>query len=171
MKVTFIEAVRLGFVNFRNFKGTATRRHYWYFVLFTVLLGIVLSTIEGIIWPAEDATNILDAANQNTPLSNIAGLILLLPSLALSSRRLRDAGWSGKWLLLFLVPLIALVFSAIGLIGYLQQSATPEVEALAAAAAYFVPTLFLAIVVQVFLLVLCLLPTKTKEQGNRYAEN
>jgi hypothetical protein len=35
---------------------------------------------------------------------------------------------------------------------------------------YFVPALLLAFAVQVFLLVLCLKRSKSKEDGNRYAE-
>jgi hypothetical protein len=45
----------------------------------------------------------------------------------------------------------------------------PEVEAAAAFIAFFVPALILAFGIQVFLLILCLLPSKSREQGNKYA--
>jgi uncharacterized membrane protein YhaH (DUF805 family) len=45
MNITFVGAVKSVFVNFRKFRGTATRREYWFFVLATVLLAFVLSTI------------------------------------------------------------------------------------------------------------------------------
>jgi hypothetical protein len=57
----------------------------------------------------------------------------------------------------------------LGVVGYLNSTSAPEVEVLATSVAYFVPTLLIAFGVQVFLLVLCLLPTKTREQGNKYA--
>jgi uncharacterized membrane protein YhaH (DUF805 family) len=49
MKMTFVGAVKSVFVNFRKFKGTATRREYWFFILATVLISIVLSTVESFI--------------------------------------------------------------------------------------------------------------------------
>jgi uncharacterized membrane protein YhaH (DUF805 family) len=170
MKVTFVDAVRLGFVKFKVYRGTSSRREYWYFVLFSVLLGIVLSTIESIIWPQDLTADPIEALNQFTPLSNLAALILLLPTLALTSRRIRDAGWSGRWLLLFLLPFVTLAFGSFGLIEYLDSSVLAPQDVVAATLAYFMPTLLLAFGIQIFLLVLCILPSKSKEAGNRYAD-
>ncbi|MFM1994688.1 MAG: hypothetical protein RLZZ610_205 [Actinomycetota bacterium] len=169
MKITFVDAVKSAFVNFRKFKGTATRREYWFFILATVLIGIVLSTIESIIWPPIETDDLIEAINQPTPLTSISALILLIPTLAVTSRRIQDSGWSGKWLFLYLLPLVPLVMGILGVVGYLNSTSAPEVEVLATSVAYFVPTLLIAFGVQVFLLVLCLLPTKTREQGNKYA--
>ncbi len=169
MKITFIDAVKSAFVNWRKFKGTATRREYWFFVLATVLIGIVLSTIESIIWPPIETDDLVEAINQPTPLTSISALILLIPTLAVTSRRIQDSGWSGKWLFLYLLPIVPLVMGILGVVGYLNSTSAPEVEVLATSVAYFVPTLLIAFGVQVFLLVLCLLPTKTREQGNKYA--
>lgn len=169
MKMSFAQAVKSVFVNWRKFKGVASRREYWFFVLFTVLLGIVLSTIESIIWPPVETTDLIEAINQPTPLSSIAGIVLLIPTLAVSARRIQDSGWSARWLFLYLLPLVPLVMGIIGVIGYLNSTSAPEIEVLATSVAYFVPTLLIAFAVQVFLLVLCLLPSKTSEQGNKYA--
>jgi uncharacterized membrane protein YhaH (DUF805 family) len=169
MKITFVEAVKSGFLKFRVFKGTSSRPEYWYFVLFTLLLSIVLGTVEAIIWPPVQTEDLMEALQQPTPLSNVAALVLLVPSLAVTSRRIRDAGWSGKWLLTLLLPVIPFVFGAVGAISYLESVASPSVEELVGLISYFVPALLLAIVVQIFLLVLCIRPTKTQEQGNKYA--
>jgi uncharacterized membrane protein YhaH (DUF805 family) len=169
MKVTFVEAVKSAFVNFRKFKGTASRREYWFYILATVLIGIVLSTIESIIWPPIETDDLIEAINQPTPLTSIAGLLLLIPTLAVTSRRIQDSGWSGKWLFLYLLPIVPLLMGIIGVVGYLQSTSAPEIEVLATSVAYFVPTLLIAFGVQVFLLILCLLPSKSREQGNKYA--
>ncbi len=169
MKITFVDAVKAAFVNFRKFKGTATRREYWFYILATVLIGIVLSTIESIIWPPIETDDLIEAINQPTPLSSIAALILLIPTLSVTSRRIQDSGWSGKWLFLYLLPIVPLLMGIIGVVGYLQSTAAPEIEVLATSVAYFVPTLLIAFAVQVFLLILCLLPSKSREQGNKYA--
>jgi uncharacterized membrane protein YhaH (DUF805 family) len=170
MKITFIDSVKNVFVNWKRFKGTATRREYWFFVLFTVLLGIVLSTIESIIWPPVETTDLIEALNQPTPLTGISALILLIPSLSVSARRLQDAGWSGKWLFMYLSPIIPLFLGVVGLGGYLETAVGPDSELLAASVAYFFPTLLVAFAVQVFLVILCVLPSKPKEAGNKYAQ-
>ena len=169
MKITFVDAVKSAFVNFRKFRGTAPRREYWFFVLATVLIGIVLSTIESIIWPPIETGDLIEAINQPTPLTSIAGLLLLIPTLAVTSRRIQDSGWSGKWLFLYLLPIVPLLMGIIGVVGYLQSTSAPEIEVLATSVAYFVPTLLIAFGVQVFILILCLLTSKSREQGNKYA--
>ena len=169
MKMTFVDAIRSVFVNWKKFKGNATRREYWFFVLATVLIGIVLSTIESIIWPPIETGDLIEAINQPTPLTSISALILLIPTLSVTSRRMQDSGWSGKWLFLYLLPIIPLVMGILGVVGYLQNTSAPEVEVLATSVAYFVPTLLIAFGVQVFILILCLLPSKSREQGNKYA--
>lgn len=166
---SFLDSIKSAFVHWKKFKGAATRREYWFFVLFTLLIGIVLSTVEAIIWPPVETTDLIDAINQPTPLTSAMALVLLIPTLSLTSRRLQDAGWSGKWLFLYLTPVIPLALGVFGVISYLDTTVAPEVEALAVSVAYFVPTLLLAFAIQVFLLVLCLLPSKPKEAGNKYA--
>ena len=168
-KISFVEAVKSAFVNWNKFKGAASRREYWFFVLFTVLLGIVLSTIESVIWPPVETTDLIESINQPTPISSVMALILLIPTLSITSRRLQDAGWSGKWLFLYLAPLVPLALGVFGVVNYLETTVNPEVEALAVSVAYFVPTLLMAFAIQVFLLVLCLLPSKPKEAGNKYS--
>ena len=170
MKVTFADAVKSGFLKFRVFKGTSSRPEYWYFVLFSVLLSIVLGTVEGLVWPPIQTDDLMEALRQPTPLSNVAALVLLVPSLAVTCRRIRDAGWSGKWLWALLLPVIPFVVGAVGTINYLESVASPSIEDLASLISYFVPAVLLAIMVQIFLLVLCLRPSKSKEAGNRYAE-
>jgi uncharacterized membrane protein YhaH (DUF805 family) len=80
MKITFVEAVKSGFLKFRVFKGTSSRPEYWYFVLFTLLLTIVLGTVEAVIWPPVQTEDLMEALQQPTPLSNVAALVLLVPS-------------------------------------------------------------------------------------------
>ncbi len=71
------------FKNYINFSGRTSRKDYW----LTVLLLLIVSLVLGAILPM---------------LCGIWGLIVLLPSLAICARRLRDAGFSPWWLLLLL---------------------------------------------------------------------
>lgn len=94
--MNFIEAVQSCFRNYVGFSGRAARSEYWYWVLFAILVDI--------------ATNLIDAGIGSTGhfgvVSIIAGLILLLPGIAVSARRLHDRDKSGWFLLLGLIPLV-----------------------------------------------------------------
>ncbi|MCE6971891.1 DUF805 domain-containing protein, partial [Cereibacter sphaeroides] len=65
---------------------------YWYFALFTFLVGGVC--------------NIADRLSGVEVMAFVFGLVSLIPSLAVAFRRLHDAGHSGAWL--FLPPLVLL---------------------------------------------------------------
>lgn len=79
----FVGAIKAGFKNYVVFKGTATRPEYWYWVLFAFLVTLVTNALDG--------TGVLAGA---------FGLATFLPGLAVTVRRLRDAGFSWTWLLL-----------------------------------------------------------------------
>lgn len=82
---TPIDAVKVGFLNLANFSDTATRFEYWWFFAF-VLLATATATV------------LHEKAYQ------IVALLLLLPFIAVGTRRLHDVGRSGWWQLFFLVP-------------------------------------------------------------------
>jgi uncharacterized membrane protein YhaH (DUF805 family) len=106
----FVGAIKAGFKKYAVFTGTASRSEYWYWVLFTFLVNIVVSAL--------DATGTLQL---------IFSLGTLLPSLAVTVRRLRDAGFSWLWILLplpafavFMYGLIVLVNEFV-VLGILEQ--------------------------------------------------
>ncbi|MBO7190688.1 MAG: DUF805 domain-containing protein [Elusimicrobiaceae bacterium] len=87
----FVDVLKKHYI---DFSGRATRTQFWMFVLFeivvAILLGIVLSFIGDI----------------GAVIAKICGLALLLPSLGIGARRLRDGGFSPWWLLLEFVPVV-----------------------------------------------------------------
>jgi len=93
-QMTFGKSISTCMGKYVDFTGRASRPEYWWFYLFTVLLS----------W----GSMIVD----NTGLiSGIVNLALLLPSLAVSARRLHDTNRSGWWMLIAitiigLIPLI-----------------------------------------------------------------
>jgi len=180
MKMTFVGAVKSVFVNFKKFKGTAARREYWFFVLATVLIGIVLSTIESIFWPPSlgaapvdsiDQPNLLQTALDSlvsSPLSTLATLIILIPQLAVTSRRFQDAGLSGRWLLLLLFQ-VPLLVGAPEFLAYVNTTPVTDIEILAAEFPLFVASVFGALFAQLLVFIFTLLPSRSREQGNKYA--
>ena len=75
------------------FSGRARRTEYWMFSLFNFIALILLAGIDGVLG--------------TTPLFYLVyALGVLLPSLAVSIRRLHDTNRSGWWLLISLIPLV-----------------------------------------------------------------
>lgn len=85
----FLEAVSVCFRKFVTFSGRASRSEYWYFILFTALAGFVTALIDIAIFGTD---------NDVSPLNSLVSLIIFLPSLAVSWRRLHDTNRSGWWI-------------------------------------------------------------------------
>lgn len=78
---------------YATFSGRASRSEFWWFYLFTVLLGWGATAVGALSAPGTGAGEIL---------SLIVSLALFLPTLAVGCRRLHDIGRSGWWQLLVL---------------------------------------------------------------------
>lgn len=81
------------------FSGRASRREYWWFVLFSTLVSIALMVADLALGTFSDDAGM-------GMLGGLYVLLVLLPSLGLSVRRLHDIGRSGWWLLISFVPLV-----------------------------------------------------------------
>lgn len=92
------EAVRSVFSKYATFSGRARRSEFWYFVLFQIIMGVVLGLFGLIL--GEFLAKIIDG---------IWTLAILLPTLAVTWRRLHDIGKSGVWYFIFLIPLGAII--------------------------------------------------------------
>jgi uncharacterized membrane protein YhaH (DUF805 family) len=92
------------------FEGRARRMEYWMFALISFVVSIAIGFGVGFVGG-------MLGLDQNVlmMLSFAYSLAVLIPSLAVSVRRMHDTGRSGWWLLIILVPIIGaivlLVFS------------------------------------------------------------
>jgi uncharacterized membrane protein YhaH (DUF805 family) len=84
------------------FSGRARRREYWFFALFNFIISLVLVALDFLF-------GTIDPQAGAGLLSGLYALAVLIPSLAVSVRRLHDTGRSGWWLLIALVPLIGAI--------------------------------------------------------------
>jgi uncharacterized membrane protein YhaH (DUF805 family) len=100
----FADAVRSAIVNnYVNFSGRASRSEYWWFALFNTVIAIGS-------FPIDVALGYDFTDPYSTPwVSNLFSLLLLLPGLGLSVRRLHDTGRSGWMLLIGIIPCIGLI--------------------------------------------------------------
>jgi len=81
-----------------NFSGRASRSEYWWFFLFCLIVEI-FAFVYG---------EMYEEVGSDT-LSTVAGMVLLLPSVAVGARRLHDTNLSGWWQLLFIPPAFAML--------------------------------------------------------------
>lgn len=91
------EAVISVLSNWNNFSDRACRSEFWYFALASAILGAIVGAIE----LATGLTSIEDP-NATGPLSAILNLLLAIPTIAVTSRRLQDYGYSGWWQLSYI---------------------------------------------------------------------
>jgi uncharacterized membrane protein YhaH (DUF805 family) len=96
--MNFGQAISSGFKKYVDFTGRAARSEFWYWTLFAVLASIAGGAIDFVLFPGAITS----------PVQSIVGLVLLLPGIAVSIRRLHDLDRTGWWFLL--------AFTVIGII-------------------------------------------------------
>ena len=90
----FLETMKKAF----NFSDRSRRKEYWMFMLIATLIMFLLTLV--------DVFAGLEIAEDVGILSTLFSLILIIPSLAVTFRRLHDTGKSGWWILISLIPII-----------------------------------------------------------------
>ncbi len=84
------------------FDGRARRREFWMFCLFSFIISIILSIVDSVL-----GNKIVNGYGSSTGiLGSIFSLVVLIPSLAVTVRRLHDTNHSGWWWFLMLIPII-----------------------------------------------------------------
>jgi DNA-binding CsgD family transcriptional regulator len=100
--MTFFDAIRICFSKYAEFKGLASRPEFWWFALFVTLVASALTLIDEVV-------------------ASIFLIAVLLPLLAVGTRRLRDSGYSGWWQLFLLAPVAGII-----VLGFLWASPPKE---------------------------------------------
>ena len=91
LKESFIS----GFTNWKNFSGRACRSEFWYFTLSVSLTSFFLAMFEA-------AVGIFSEEFGYGPFSALFQIIVIIPSISITSRRLQDRGISGWWQLSYI---------------------------------------------------------------------
>jgi uncharacterized membrane protein YhaH (DUF805 family) len=84
------------------FQGRARRREYWMFTLINLLIVTGLSFVDMV-------TGWYSLAGEVGMLSGLYSVAVLIPSLAVSVRRLHDTDRSGWWVLLCFLPIVGVI--------------------------------------------------------------
>ncbi|MFE4835993.1 DUF805 domain-containing protein [Arthrobacter sp. NPDC056691] len=120
----FPAAVKRFFKKYATFSGRASRSEYWWWALVSIIVSFVLN-IAISVGTAASSSSGLSSSPQLGPgatfgmiLLVIWGLATIVPSIALTVRRLHDSNKSGWMALLGLIPfagpIILLVFALLG---------------------------------------------------------
>ncbi|HKJ43372.1 MAG TPA: DUF805 domain-containing protein [Sunxiuqinia sp.] len=95
---------------YADFSGRARRKEYWMFVLFNILFAIVALILD----------NLLGLTVGKLPYGVfyfLYSLVVLIPGLAVSVRRLHDIGKSGWMILISLIPIVGGIWLLILLVS------------------------------------------------------
>lgn len=97
------------FKKYAVFEGRARRTEYWMFQLFNCIFLVLLTLVE--------------SATQNTGiLIGLYVLVVLLPNLSVTIRRLHDTNRSGWWFLISFLPVIGPII----LLVFMAQNSVSE---------------------------------------------
>ena len=98
--MTFIQSVKTVLISrYFDFEGRSSRSEYWWSYLAITILNITIVILS----------NSLDPSSGIHIILLLSYIVLLIPSLAVSVRRLHDIDKSGWWLLISLIPLIGAI--------------------------------------------------------------
>ena len=104
--VGFCKAVGLAFKNFGKCSGRSRRSEFWYFLLFVFCIELLFSILT-------TSFQISDHSRSASPMYTLFGylqvifiLVILIPYISLSVRRLHDTGQSGFLFLVSFIPFI-----------------------------------------------------------------
>ena len=91
--MNFGQAIAVCLSKYATFSGRASRPEFWWFFLFQILISLAASMLGDVV-------------------AGLVSLGLLLPALAVGTRRLHDIGKSGWWQLIMLtvIGLLVLIY-------------------------------------------------------------
>jgi len=90
---------KAAFKKYAAFTGRARRKEYWMFFLFNMIFAIVASIIDRILHTTY-------YRNYYGLFYTLYGLAVIIPSLAITVRRLHDINKAGTWIFISLIPIV-----------------------------------------------------------------
>ncbi|HAW32085.1 MAG TPA: DUF805 domain-containing protein [Planctomycetaceae bacterium] len=90
--------------NFATLDGRARRLEYWMFTLFDVIFMILSFVIGAVLGRVLNLDEAMGGIGLGLTLCLLYMLVVLMPKLSVTVRRLHDTDRSALWLLVFLIP-------------------------------------------------------------------
>ncbi|NDV98299.1 DUF805 domain-containing protein [Salipiger sp. PrR002] len=122
----FTQAVKTCLSKYVTFSGRAARSEFWWFALFVYGGGLLLGLLDLALFGqtttvTTETSAAVSSQTQFAPFSSVFGLLVVLPYISVTVRRLHDTDRSGWWYWLALIPLIGIIV----LIVWLASKGTP----------------------------------------------
>lgn len=128
-----------------DFRGRSSRAEFWFFALFYVIIYVVASILDGFVLGSGEGGFAI--------FTTIVLLVHLIPSLAVSARRLHYIDRTGLWILLAFVPSILMVVLLGGSVFAMVSGGDAALDGMAAMGATMFLVGILGIAVAIVLLV------------------
>mgnify|MGYP001256933478 FL=1 len=110
--MNFRVAVIKCFMLYTVFSGRAKRAEFWWFFLFSAIVGLIGSITDSTL----GTKRVFEDGNSIGLFQSLIQIVIFLPGLAVGSRRLHDTNKTGWWQLLWIIP----IFGWIPLIIFLS---------------------------------------------------
>lgn len=109
-----VNALKAAFQNYVNFKDRTSRGGFWWYVLAYLIVAIILGFVDSALFgggSAEiSASDGVAVSYSSGPLVSLWMLVNIIPSIAISARRMHDTNRTGWLQLLGLIPLLGWIF-------------------------------------------------------------
>jgi len=131
--MTFFDAIKTVFRKYAEFGGRASRPEFWWWTLFSTLVSAALNAVSvpmyGVV-PTRmfDYAHGVSVGYTSFGLSGLWGVAVLVPTLAVTVRRLRDAGRSWTQLFWILLPIAGVIILIVRLCEPSVASAAQDAE-------------------------------------------
>lgn len=110
--MSFADAIKSYFKNYATFTGRARRSEFWFTVLFTTLVSAGLSVLfPGTVVQGDGFT-----MQQSSAIVNLWSIATIVPSLAVTWRRLHDVNKPGPYFFYILIPIAGVIMLIIQLV-------------------------------------------------------
>ena len=139
---------------YADFQGRSRRMEFWMWIVFSVIVSLVLSVIDGLvglrIWSLNGGAPVAGAGvgltiwRSQGVLSLVWTLVALIPNISVAMRRLHDTNRTGWWLLAPVAPYV------IGFILTATAALSQSLALIAAGGVLFFVGFVLAVVLIVF---------------------
>jgi uncharacterized membrane protein YhaH (DUF805 family) len=106
--------LKAAFQNYVNFKDRTSRGGFWWYVLAYLIVAIILSFVDSALFSGGSAEVVagdgVAVSYSSGPLVSLWMLVNIIPSIAISARRMHDTNRTGWLQLLGLIPLLGWIF-------------------------------------------------------------
>lgn len=125
----FGQAISSGFSKYAVWRGRSSRSEFWFWILFTFVVSVVTNALDRIfgfrVYDVGDADGYAVVYNTFGWLSLLAGLVLILPTISVSVRRLHDTNHSGWWWWLQLLNFLCFLGTIILIFAFYIKPSDP----------------------------------------------